>query len=230
MLKRTFEIILIIHLTILVSCGDKPIPTSQGIIEYKVTYPKMDESNFMYDFMPKKMTMKFQNGKYMTDLTAGMGAFKTNFICNKEDNKFIQLVKLMNKKYAMELQGQDIPSSLEQLPKFNIEFTEEHKKILGYTCDKAIITIDDGSNDAFAVYYTDQINIDTPNWCNQFVEIDGVMLEYQYEKYDVCMRFSATEITFTEVEDEDFEISKDYISVSENEMDKEMFAIFDSFN
>ena len=56
------------------------------------------------------------------------------------------------------------------------------------------------------------------------------MLEYQYEKYDVCMRFTASKIEFKEIDDSEFEISKDYKLISESQMDKEMKEIFDSFN
>ena len=40
------------------------------------------------------------------------------------------------------------------------------------------------------------------------------MLEYQYEKYDVCMRFTASKIEFKEIDDTEFEISKDYKLIS----------------
>jgi GLPGLI family protein len=229
-LKKILYTILVVNLFILASCGGKPKGKSEGIIEYKVTYPKMDKSNFMLDFMPKKMTMKFKDDKYMTSLSAGMGMFKTNFICDQEEERFTQMVKLINKKYALQLEGDAIAASLLKLPKFHIEFTNEQKKILNYTCKKAIITVDNESNDAFSVYYTDQINIENPNWCNQFDGINGVMLEYQYEKYDVCMKFNATKIKFTEIGDDEFVIDKKYKHISEVQMDKEMMEIFASFN
>jgi len=228
-LRKILKIIVVAQLILLFSCGEKIQSNTEGIIEYKVSYPKMDETDFMFDFMPKSMTMKFKDDTYMTNLSAGMGYFKANFICNKEDNKFVQLVKLWDKKYSMELEGGAIAVSMDQMPKFNVEFTEEHKKILNYTCKKAIITIDDGSNDAFSVYYTDQIDIATPNWCNQFVGINGVLLEYQYEMHNVCMRFTATDIVFEEINNEEFIIPEDYVPLTENEMNKTMASTFSSF-
>jgi len=44
------------------------------------------------------------------------------------------------------------------------------------------------------------------------------------------MRFTASKIEFKEVDDKEFELSKDYVIISESEMDKEMKEIFDSFN
>lgn len=229
--KKTFHtIILAVFLLTLFGCGGKSNDKSQGIIMYKVTYPKMDKSNFMMDFMPDKMIMKFKDGKYATSLTAGMGMFKSNFIVDKEGNQFSQAVKLINKKYSLTLKGEAIANAVEKLPKHNIEITGETKKILDYHCNKAIVIVDNESHDAFEVYYTDKIEIEDPNWGTVFSPIDGVMLTYQYEKYDVCMRFEAIKIKFTEIDDSEFEIEDDYIGLTEEAMDKEMQEIFDSFN
>ena len=228
-MKHALHILIVIFSLFLIGCGGKSTEKSEGIISYKVTYPKMDKSNFMFEFMPKKMELVFKNDKYITNLSAGMGLFKTSFLVDKDENEFSQLVKLVDKKYKLTLKDEKVEESLKQLPSFTIENTDETKKILGYNCKKAIITINDGSNDAFTVFYTNQINIESPNWCNQFKEIDGVMLEYQYEKYDVCMRFSANEIKFKKIDDSEFEIDEKYIELSEADLDKEMQEIFDSF-
>ena len=55
------------------------------------------------------------------------------------------------------------------------------------------------------------------------------MLEYQYEKYGICMKFNATKIKFESVKDNLFDISKDYQQLSVDEMEKEMIEIFESF-
>jgi GLPGLI family protein len=230
-LKKTFYILIIIIVSATIySCGGSSTGKSEGIILYKVTYPKMDKHNIMFDFMPNKMVMKFKDNKYTTDLSAGMGMFKTNFIVDKESDQFSQLVKLINKKYVLTLKGENIEKSLKLLPKLKVKLTDETKKILGYNCKKAIITIDNEAQEVFTVYYTNQIEIESPNWCNQFKEIDGVMLEYQYEKYDVCMRLKAQSIKFTKIDDSEFEIDEAYENISEDKMDIEMKEIFDSFN
>lgn len=228
-LKKTLHILIIIFSIFLIGCGGESKEKSEGIISYKVSYPKMDKSNFMFEFMPKKMELIFKDDKYITNLSAGMGLFKTSFLVDKDENEFSQMVKLVDKKYILTLKDEKIEESLSQLPSFSIEYTDETKKILEYTCKKAIITINDGSNDAFTVFYTNQINLESPNWCNQFKDIDGVMLEYQYEKYDVCMRFTATDISFKKISDSEFKVDKKYIALSEPDLDKEMQEIFDSF-
>jgi len=229
-LKNVSYILIILIPFILFSCKQESKKKSEGTITYKVSYPKMGKDNFMLDFMPKKMTMKFREDKYITNLSAGFGMFKTNFICDKDANKFSQLVKLIDKKYILDLEGEAIQESINKLPKFNVEFTSDTKKILGYKCKKAIVKIENNEQESFTVFYTNDINIETPNWCNQFQEIDAVLLEYQYEKYDITMRFEATEIKFEKLQDSEFEVSTDYELISETDMNKEMQEIFDSFH
>jgi len=231
MLKKVIHIlIIVVTFSAFSGCGSDVSNKTQGIIIYKVTYPKMDKTNLMFDFMPKKMVLKFKDDKYVSNLSAGMGMFKTSIIVDKEEDQFTQMVKLINKKYILTLKGENISKSLEKLPKYHIEQTGETKKILSYTCNKAIVTVDNDANDAFTIYYTDKIKINTPNWSNQFKDIDGVMLDYQYEKYGVCMRFEAKKIKFTAIDDSEFEVDEKYVVVSEEIMNKEMQEIFDSFN
>lgn len=228
--KYIYILISVFSLTLFTHCKSDVETQSEGVIEFKVSYPKMEKTNFMLDFMPRKMVMKFKKDIYCTQLSAGMGMFKTSLICDKSQEEFIQQVKLINKKYALKLDKEGIKNYVESQPEISIEYTNDIKKILGYNCKKAIITVNNEKQDAFSVYYTDQIDLETPNWCNEFEGIDGVLLEYQYEKYDVCMRFTATKIHFKEVDLKDFELSKDYKLISQEEMDKEMQEIFDSFN
>jgi len=228
-LKKILHILILIFSLSLLGCSGDSEGESEGIISYNVTYPDMDKSNFMFDFMPKKMELIFKDNKYITNLSAGMGLFKTSFLVDKNENEFSQLVKLVDKKYILSLKDEKVEESLSRLPTFKIEHTGKKKNILNYNCKKAIITVNDNSNDTFSVFYTDQINLETPNWCNQFKEIDGVMLEYQYEKYGICMRFTAQSIEFTKINNSEFEIDEKYIPLSEEDIDKEMQEIFDSF-
>lgn len=229
-LKFLFKITSIITLSLIIaSCGNVFKGKSEGIIEYEVSYPKMEEDNFMLDFMPTTMLLKFKDDNYITDLSAGMGMFKTNYMVKSDQREFIQLVKLINKKYACVLNEEAIYKSLAKQPKYKIEFTNNTKKILKFKCKEAIVTVDNEDKDQFKVYYTDKINIEDPNWCTSFAPIKGVMLEYQYEKYNVHMKLTATNVEFTDVLDEEFNIPEEYEHLSEKEIDYEMNEIFKSF-
>ena len=229
-LDRFFKLFSLVLISLIFSrCSDGVTNQTEGVIEYGITYPKMDKNNFMKDFMPSKMKFAFKEDTYSNSFSAGMGMFKSSFVCNKNDLQFFQMVKLINKKYALKLSGGEISKSMKLKPSYSVEFTNDVKNIIGYNCNKAIVTVNNEQQDVFIVYYTDKIKINTPNWCNEFVAIPGVMLEYQYEKYGICMRFSAKKITFKKVDDEEFLLPSEYKVISEPAMEKEMQEIFASF-
>jgi hypothetical protein len=55
-------------------------------------------------------------------------------------------------------------------------------------------------------------------------------MEYQLEKYGLCMRISAKNVSFTNIEETALKQPEGYQHVSVDRMDKEMEEIFESFN
>ena len=229
-LKKAFQITTLTLISLLIfSCGSKYDGRSEGEIHFKVTYPKLDHDNFMLDFLPKKMIVKFKNDRVANTLSAGMGMFRLGMVSDIKNQHLVRTAKLINKKYALNLKGESIFDALKKEAEYNIQFTEETKTILGFECKKINISIANGSNGTFAAYYTDEIDIKDPNWFNQYAPIKGVLLEYEYEKYDMIMRFTATKIHFKELKDSDFDVPKEYIEITEQKMNEEMIELFSSF-
>lgn len=228
--KSIFFLALPLALLLFEGCEPSGGAISEGTIEYKVTYPKMSNDNFMKDFMPDEMVMKFKDEKYLTELSAGMGMFKTNFLCDGEEEVLAQMVKLINKKYVLVMDKDEVGAFNHETPEYTITKTNEKKMIAGYECHKAVVSLNKGKQEHFDVYYTKEIDIELPNWCTKFKEIDGVLMEYQQERYDICMRFTATKVIPGDISESAFVIGEDYQEVSREKMDKEMTEIFESFN
>lgn len=202
---------------------------SEGIIEYDVTYPNIDPDDMLAGLMPTSMILKFKDNKYNVELSAGMGMFKTNFISNSNDYYLVNAVKLINKKYATKLNRDEVNKMNEKYNKFYISKLDEKKEIAGYQCNKALVVFDDVANESFYVYYTDEINIKDPNWSNIFKDIDGVLLEYQMERYGIYMKFTARSVTKTKLEDSEFQLTNDYENLTLADLEKEINAIFETF-
>lgn len=203
---------------------------AEGVIEYDVSYPKIEEGSILADLLPNKMTMSFKDNVFMTDLTAGFGMFKMNVISFGEDREIAQMVKLINKKYVVKYDEEKIGVTNSREPGVKIELTENMKEIAGFKCKEAIVTIDNEAGEKYTVYYTDEIHIDQPNWFTQLPEIEGVMLEYQVERYDLCSRFTATKVIAQEIDESIFEIPEDYEEIDEKKMDDQMEEIFNSLS
>ncbi len=157
---------------------------SEGSIEYKVSYLNSEE-NDLVSLMPEKMLCHFKNNKVALDLSGGMGLFRTTFIFDSDKKTFLQLVKIMQSKYAASINQDSISYLVNELPKLKINLKPELKEIAGYSCKKAEVVFENPIFPSFDIYYTDDINIKNPNWCSPFNEIEGVLMEYRMKKYNM---------------------------------------------
>jgi GLPGLI family protein len=203
---------------------------SEGVIEYEVTYPKIDPGSILIELLPTKMIMKFKDNRFSTELSAGFGMFKMNVLNYSEDHEFVQLVKLINDRVMVKYNEEGALRSLESFPQISIEKTNNKKKIADFECSEAIITVHGDSVEVFTIYYTNEIKLEDPNWFTQFAEIEGVLMEYQVERYNLCTRFTAINVLPQEIEDEAFDIPEEYKTIEESEMDAKLLKIFNDFS
>jgi len=197
--------------------------TSEGVIEFKISYPQADKKNIMIELYPSKMLFKLKDNNYLTEMSAGFGMFKTLYVSDFKEKKLTQLVNVLDKRYALTWDASNINDNW---PKYEFETTNNTKEIAGYECQEVIVTPKNKDIEKFKVYYTDEIKREGKNWDNEFSGIDGFLMEYQMERYGVLMKFTATAIMGEDVSDNIFESpTEGYTFVSELEMNK----IFENF-
>jgi GLPGLI family protein len=193
---------------------------SEGVIEFEAV--AIDPNNPMADLAPSKMVEKFKNHKIVYEMSAGMGLMNMSVISDYNAKTVTELIKLLNKKYASITDADDIKKELAN-SKIKIQKTNETKFIAGYRCKKAIVSFEDDSHPKFDVYYTDEIDVEKPNWNNGFGEIDGVLMEYQVKRHGLELRFTARKVSQSNIEDIDFETPGDYKIISQKELE-DLFA------
>lgn len=195
-----------------------------GVIKFEVTYPYYDKEGFMATMMPDEMFMRIKDNKFRNEISQGI--FKTVFIADNNKKELRQQLYFWSKKIAVKLSQQETNEFIDSFDNITISFTEDSDSIAGYLCKKAIATFDDPEMPPIDLYYTNEIGLVDANWCNQFKEIDGVLLQYEVERYGLRMRFRATEIYHEEISETMFQIEDGYKYVSAEEMDAEMEEIF----
>lgn len=194
---------------------------SEGEIVYEASV--LDQDNSMASMAPNKMTVRFKANKSCAEMNAGLGLFSTSFISDPEKKTFTQLVKILNKKFMLTQDEATINKENERYP-IELIPTNETKVIAGYKCMKVkVIPLDKGAK-PYDIFYTNELNIENPNFTNPFYKIDGVLMEYQLKKFGLEMRFVARSVKSEVVEDKCFQVPSDYKKVSE----KEMKMIFDN--
>jgi len=188
---------------------------SEGAIVY--TAKVVDERNPMANLAPNKMTIYFKDNKSCAEMSAGMGLFSTSFISDPETKTLTQLVKLLNKKFSLVQNEQEIKKENDN---YAMEITPlpQTKIIAGYNCKKAHVKLKDEYGTEFDIFYTTDLDIKTPNFANPYNQIDGILMEYQMKKFGLEMRFTATSVKKEDVDDAIFELPKDYKKISQEEM------------
>lgn len=216
--RNLFYSAVVILFVIIAGCGrgSNGKVVSEGIIEFEAS--AVDPNNPMADLAPNKMLVKFKDHKSVAEMSAGMGLLTMSFVSDYNNKTVTQLVKLLNKKYASVANADDVQKEIAN-SKLRIQKTNETKMIAGYRCKKATISYEDNSRPPFDVYYTDEIELEKPNWGNEYNEIDGVLMEYQLKRYNLELRFTARRVTKTNVEDSDFDTPRDYKVISQKELD-----------
>ncbi len=193
---------------------------SEGTIEYAVSYPPSNKDDFMTSMLPATIKYNFKNNEASVDLEISMGIVTTSLIANLEKKQVMQTLSVMGKKFAVILDTLGVEKLINREPKSKVIFFKDTKKIAGYTCLKARVDYESDTIPDFDVYYTNDINIQNPNWSSPFRDIKGVLMEFRIKKYGVEMILTAKNVIKKEIEDGHFAINSDYKVISMEEMDK----------
>ena len=186
-----------------------------GIIVYNITYDDDTMDPQMMAMMPKTMKMKIKGESSRTEINMGMGTATVVF--NGEDKSGFTLMDLMGQKFAIKMTADEIDSEIKKLPEMNVEITNETKEIAGYTCKKAILTIEGEEHN---VFFTEELGDGKINLSNPiFKDIKGVMLEYSFEEEGIYQKLSAVSVEKKKVADSEFEMPEGYQVVTQSELE-----------
>lgn len=192
----------------------------EGTIMFGIEYVDLPDELAAYEsMMPKEMSYKFKDDMAKMIQPSAMG--QTVMIHNGKTDKTTMLMDLMGSKYVMDT---DNTKKKDETVKPTVTVLDETKEIAGYKCQKAEITMitDDGEEQKLTVYYTKDIMVE--NFGQTDIEgLDGFPLEYEMEKEGTIMKLTAKEVKKEKVSKAEFDIPKDYQTVTEEEL-KAMFG------
>ena len=190
----------------------------EGVITFKITYPDNKLSESQMAMFPKVVTVSIKGSKARTDLQ--MSGMATVEITDYVEKTKVALINMMGQKYAIKQTAAEIAKEMEKEAKPTIQLTSETKVIAGYTCKKAIITVNEGSSKGtFEVYYTNDLGTKMSNFDNPlYKDIDGVLMEFSQKAQIGSMKFSATSVEKKGLSAKDFEIPSDYTLTTQDEL------------
>ncbi len=190
----------------------------EGVITFKISYPDNKFSESQLAMFPKVLTVSIKGTKSRTDLQ--MSGMNTVEITDYTDKTKVALLNMMGQKYAIKQTSAEIEKEMAQSGIPTVEESGETKVIAGYTCKKAVITVnDDGLKSAYEVYYSGELGSKMANFDNPwYKDIDGVMLEFILKNREINMKFTATSVEKKSLPAKDFEIPSDYTPTTQEEL------------
>ena len=182
----------------------------------------------MERLMPKEMEMKFKGGQLKTELSFGLGMIKIGYLSNSEKQEVHELLKFMKNKNFAKRNAKEVQLMLDEIPKHKITLGNQVKTIAGYQCKNAKVDImQKDSAYSIEIWYTEDLKVVNPNWCTPFKEIKGVLMEYQVQKLDVVMKFTAKKVQLMEYTPEEFNLPENYKKISFKEMEESLEQLKD---
>jgi hypothetical protein len=203
---------------------------SQGTIEYAVSFPNMDADNVMASIMPNKMSVFFKDNKYSSEFNTYGGVFKNRVTIDTDKREYSQMLKIFKKRLLCQYDRVDIDEMMQDFPPFTIIESGLRDTLAGIPCRIAKGVFYDIEAEDIDIYYTDRIKIDNPNWGTPFSDLDGFLLGYDVDMFDIRMRLMAQEVKEEQVHDEDFNIEDTYKLVSYKYMKVEIEKLIESFD
>jgi len=211
-----FSLVLIAVLSLTAAAiAGKPF---EGVITFKITYPDSKFSESQLAMFPKMFTVSVKGSKARTDLE--VSSMKTIEITDYIEKTKTTMIDMMGQKYAIKQTTADIEKEMAKEAVPTVELSPETRAIAGYTCKKAVVTVNnDGVKTIYEVYYTDELGSKIVNFDNPlYKDINGVLLEFRVINHDVTMKFTATSVEKKSMSAKDFDIPSDYKLTTQEEL------------
>lgn len=219
-MKRTIYLIISALFVLFLSstgiiAGGKPF---EGIITYKISYPDNKFTESQQAMFPKMLTVSIKGSNSKTEIKTQMGdqIEITDYITKTK----VALIDMMGQKYAVRSTAEEIEKENAKEPLPSVEVTSETKVIAGYTCKKAVVTVnDDGAVSKYDVFFTNELGPKAANFDNPlYKDIDGVMMEFSMKTPQFTMVFSATAVEKKSLSAKEFDIPSDFSVITKEEL------------
>jgi hypothetical protein len=189
----------------------------QGRLEYKIVYLNAKEANYDPSFLPKKMTLEF-NQEYSINLIDGfMGLFKLGNITYFKNRKVKTHLKVLDKNYAFDGKRNEMMCCFDCLGGMMLK-EDTIKSMIGGLTSRRVEVSFSNSNDKYDVYYTTEIDLVHPNSTNPYHKINGVLTEFRLIMGPYLMEFTATKFNPNESPSGEMDVPENAVKVNREQM------------
>lgn len=133
-------------------------------------------------FKDKSTRSEMKTGTIMTVIT----------ITNETSDEALMLMSGMMGNKAIKTKVSEMTAKSEEMPQFEVELVNESKEILGYSCKKAILTDESGTETTF--WYTQDFTVSTKGQNAFNDKIPGYPMQYEIIRNDMKMTMTVTAV------------------------------------
>lgn len=194
--------------------------TFEGVIKYTISYENLPAEMEEYKSMlPSEAISTIKGHMFKMEQPLSMG-MKQVTIMDNEAESGVLLMDMMGKKSAIVLDKESREKFEEDQADPEFEYFSETKKIAGYDCKKAIMTMSNGEDTVeLEVYYTEDI---AGSGINQMRGLKGFPLQYSTAMGQFIMTLTAESVDEKKVSDEAFTIPEGYEHITFEDFQKSM--------
>lgn len=197
----------------------------KGRVVYNISYPGSNVDLAELQQLPVKAVILTKNNQVRTELSGeNSGLFQIK-ISDGNTNEVSTMLEIMKERYVIKKQYQEIQNALRNMPQPELEFTDETKEILGYTCRKVIARTTDmfGIEHESEIFYTNDIPGAAFNFDSPYNEIPGLMLEYEIRVGQLNIRYEAQSVKKRLfVGGRNFYVTRDYQEITYDELTQKL--------
>ena len=166
---------------------------TQGYAQYEVNISTDDEEMKQALSMMENSSMNIYFTKQRTRTEFDMGMIKTTTITDAKEDQALILMDMMGMKIAMDSKISKLQEGNEdQIDAIKIEITSDHKKILGYNCQKAVVYSDDLKME---YWYTEEIEISKSGQELFNKELPGFPMLFEVSSEGLKMSFTISKFS-----------------------------------
>lgn len=202
---------------------------TEGIITYRITFPSVTDESITASLLPDEMTYVFTSTAFSSNFETAGGVFKNKIIADRKSRTVDHQLKVFRKKIQTKMAEKEVMQMLAEYPKAAVIQTEETDTIAGFHCMKAIIVFEDIDKEEIEVYYTQDIGMESPNWCTQYHQIDGVLMAYEIEEFGIRMRLEAESVETPLRNKELLNPDSEYAEITREMMEVELEQLVQTF-
>ena len=176
---------------------------SEGMIVYDITVQTGSKEPQLADMFDGVTTTLYLKGSQSRiEMISPLGSTVT--LQDAKSNTGVVLKEYGNQKLLIHMAKEDWADLNKKYAGISFTSQNETKNIAGYTCQKAVATLKDGSS--FTVFYTKELVTENKDYDYQFRSLPGLPLEYESSVGNLKVKYTASKVTFDPVPVQKFSI------------------------